>query len=350
LIEVIDLSDQETTGQETAEPETEAQETVKEEPLSEEQSTEEAKETPKVPEPTAIGDEKIAILKHDIYRKGGDDSTAEMGIEMVVKNVSDKMIGSVLFEAVLYDIEGKVLDTVEHKTIKLDANRSRTIRITSSAPESDKVKSYHVRLAKTVMTPEPTATGNEKVIILKHSLSKIIDLDRRSGGSTGAELAIRNVSDSTIATLVFEALFYDIEGNILDIVKHKEVDLKPNFSRAILISTSILESDRVESYDVRIIRTTTADVEKVQLRKHEIRTTEAGEEEVSGIVKNLSNVKTDAALVATFYDSKKENIGTKVIILRDIEPNSIKQYHFKFKPQEGDRISAYSLNIGEIVG
>ena len=209
-------------------------EEAREASLPEEKPVEEVKEPPKAPEPTATGDEKIAILKHDIYRKGGDDSTAEMGIEMVVKNVSDKMIGSVLFEAVLYDIEGNILDTVERKTIELRPNVSRTIRITSSKPESDKVKSYHVRVAKTAITPEPTATGNEKVTILQHGLFKTMDDHGDRVFSTGAELAIRNVSDSTIATSVFEAVFYDIEGNILDKVKHKEVDLRPNTSRAIL--------------------------------------------------------------------------------------------------------------------
>jgi hypothetical protein len=163
---------------------------------------------------------------------------------------------------------------------------------------------------------------------------------------TGVELAIRNVSDSTIATAVFEAVFYDQEGNILDTVKHREIDLKPDTSRAIHITSSINEIDKVKSYGVRIIRTTTADVEKVQLRRHEMRTTEAGEEEISGTVKNISEVKTDAALVATFYDPKKENIGTKVLVLRDIEPNTIRQFDFKFKPQEGDIVRSYSLNVG----
>jgi hypothetical protein len=65
-------------------------------------------------------------------------------------------------------------------------------------------------------------------------------------------------------------------------------------------------------------------------------------------VKNISEVKTDAALIATFYDHNKENIGTKVIILKDIEPNGIKQFHFIFKPQEGDIVETYNLNIGEI--
>jgi len=204
-------------------------------------------------------------------------------------------------------------------------------------------------------TPAPTATGNEKITILKHSIS-VAERDEeqeygRSPIMDGVELAIRNVSDSTIATTVFEAIFYDQEGNILDTVKHREIDLKPNTSRAIRISSSIHEHEKVKSYDVRIIRATTTDVEKVQLffRRHELRTTETGEEEIRGIVKALSEVKTDAAVVVTFYDPKKENIGTKVIILRGIEPNTVRQYCFKFKPQEGDTVRSCSFAIGEIV-
>jgi hypothetical protein len=201
-------------------------------------------------------------------------------------------------------------------------------------------------------TPEPTATGDEKINILKHRLFRMDDdygTAATAARATGVELAIRNVSDSTIATAVFEAVFYDQEGNIVDTVEDREVDLKPNTSRGLNITSSITEFDKVKSYDVRLIRATTADVEKVQLRRNEIRTTEAGEEEVRGVVKNISEVKTDAALVATFYDPKKENIGTKVLVLRDIEPNTIRQFDFKFKPQEGDTVRTYTLNIGEIV-
>ena len=50
----------------------------------------------------------------------------------------------------------------------------------------------------------------------------------------------------------------------------------------------------------------------------------------------------------TFYDSKKENIGTRVIILRDIEANIIKRFHLTFKLQEGDRVRTYKPNIDEI--
>ena len=349
------MSDQETTELERTSTETEAQEAAEEEPLAEEQTAKETEEVPKAPEPTAIGDEKIAILKHDIYRKGGDDTTEAISIELAIKNISDTVIGSALFEAELYDIEGNILDKVEQKTIELNPNISRTIRINYSEPKSDKVKSYCVRVAKIAMTPEPSATGNEKIKILKHSLnsgSGGFDNTTAAGDENpaGVELAIRNVSDTTIATVVFEAVFYDIEGNVMDTVKHTKTDLKPDTSRAVNIKYRLRRGDKLKSYDIKITRMTAADVEKVQLRRHERKTTDDGQEEVRGIVKNISEVKTDTALVATFLDSKKENIGTRVVILRDIEPGDIRQFHLLLKPMEGDSVSTYTLNIGDIVG
>jgi hypothetical protein len=339
-------------AQEAAEPESETQklmgqEAAEEEPPVEEKTPEEAEEAHKTPEPMAIGDEKVAILKHDIYRKGGDDTTEAISIELVVKNISDTAIGSALFEADLYDIEGNTLDRVEQKTVDLKPNISRTIRINYSEPKSDRVRSYCVKVAKVAIPPEPKVTGNEKIKIIKHSLNAGIGGDYR-GVMAGADIAIRNVSDTTIASLVFEAIFYDIEGNVLDTVKRREIELKPDTSRAVNINYTKQEPYQLRSYDVKITRMTTTDVEKVQLRRYEKRTTDAGEE-VRGIVKNISGVKTDAALVATFFDPKKENIGTRVIILKDIEPSIPKQFHFIFKPMKGDVVRSYTLNIGDLV-
>jgi hypothetical protein len=42
-----------------------------------------------------------------------------------------------------------------------------------------------------------------------------------------------------------------------------------------------------------------------------------------------------------------KNIGRKIIIVRDIEPNSLKQFHFLFKPREGDIVKSYNFNIIE---
>ena len=337
------MSDQEITGRKNEGLSSDAQEIVAEAPSMEESAVKELKKNHEVPEPEAIGNEKITILKHNIYRKGGGGDTAKaIVIELAVKNTSDTTISSVLFDTVFYDIEGNILNTVEHKAFELKPNVSRTLRISYSGNESEKVKSYCVRVAKTTLTPEPTATGDGGIAILRHGLVKTIGDSRGSTG--GIDLSIRNVSEATIASAILEAVFYDIEGNVLDTVKHREIDLKPSTSRGIIISCPGRYSLALRSYSVKITRTTTADVEKVKLCKHKIKTTNAGEE-VEGAVKNIGGVKTDAALIPTFYNSKKESIGTKVIVLRDIEPNNIKQFHFLFKPQEGDVVKTYTLNI-----
>ncbi|MFC1875427.1 hypothetical protein ACFLY3_04710 [Chloroflexota bacterium] len=300
--------------------------------------------------PVAFGDDKITILKHNIYCKGGEgDSQTVTGVELTIINTTNTVIGSALFQVTFYDTEGNILDIVEYKTLELFPNISRNLHITSSIPESDKIKSHQVRIVKTVMTPKPAATGNEKIKILKHSLLKAYDGEGRIDCPASTRLAIKNISGSTIATAIFEAIFYDIEGGILEIEKHREIELKPGCSRAIDIKSSITEQGKVKSYDINITRTITADVEKVQLRRQELRKTLTGEEDVNGTIKNISEVKTSAALVANFYNYKKEIIGTKVIIFRDIESNTVSHFRFLFKPQEGDKVKICTLHIAEIV-
>jgi len=321
-------------------------ENTKEATLPDEQSAEAAPGATRAPEPTATGDEKIAVLKHEIYRKGEEAA----GVELAVKNVSDITIGSALFEAVFYDADGHILSKAEHKATRLLPHAgSRTVRIASPNPERGKVASYRVRLVKTMLPPAPTATGNDKITILKHHLREM-DLEFGGKDTNSVELTIRNITNTTIASAVFEAVFYDIEGNIVDTVRHKEIELKPGTGRGVLIKSSIQLFDMVKSYGVRLIRATTADVERVQFRGHVIRTTETGEDEIRAVVKNVSDVKTDAAFIAAFYDSKGENIGTKVVILKDIEPGSVRQAHFLFKPREGDIVRTCNFSIGDIEG
>jgi hypothetical protein len=198
--------------------------------------------------------------------------------------------------------------------------------------------------------PEPVATGSERIAVLKHLFS---GTDGEHGeGSLRVDLAIRNVSDLTISTAVFEAVFYDIEGNVIDTVRHYEVELRPETSRLIHIASTIpiFECDVIKSYAVRLVWSTTADVERFQLRKYEMATLETGEEQVTGVVKNLGEVKSDAAVVATFYNAEKENISTKVLVLRDIEPNTVRQYELAIMPPQGAEVASCNITVGELVG
>jgi hypothetical protein len=113
----------------------------------------------------------------------------------------------------------------------------------------------------------------------------------------------KNISNKTIAMVIFEAVYYDLDGNVLDTIQHKEFELKPNKSRVVTITIDRIKGVYVKSYKVNILKMSTADVEKIQLIRNESRTIEAGRKEISGILKNISDVKTDTVLVVTFLDS-----------------------------------------------
>jgi hypothetical protein len=191
--------------------------------------------------------------------------------------------------------------------------------------------------------PEATVTGNEKIAIVKHQL---IDIQvYNTIYQTGVELAIKNVSNSTIATLIFEATFYDKNGNILDSGRHRELDLRPGVTRGIGIKSKIIEHDRLKSYQVKIVKMTTTDTEKVQLRRQDLKFGVSGEAEFSGTAKNISDVKTDAAVIATFYNHQKETVGDKVLLLKNLEPGKIRTVNFRFQPQEGDIADSCNIKI-----
>lgn len=324
----------------TVEPKTDMLET------SDHQDVEESFKTP---EPKAIGNSQVSILKHNIYLKDGDHISEATSIELSVINISNNPIGSILFKAELYDIDGNTLDTVEQKLFDFEPGIIRKVVINYSDLNSDKVKSYCIRIAKVVMTPEPVATGNESVIILNHSLN----LDLESGWRMkfpSIDVSIRSASNKTIASLLFEIILYDIEGNIIDTIYLKETEIRPNTSRAIYIPLEKQGTQKIlRSYNIKIVRMTTTDIEKVLILRNEIRTTEEGEE-VRGIVKNISDVRTDAALIATFFNSNKETMASKVIILKDIEPRFVRNFEFTFNSPIGEKVKEYILNIGELIG
>ncbi len=306
------------------------------------QAAMEAEPVSKAPEPVAAGNEQVAILKHDIFHRYKADGTEEIGLEMAIKNQSDETLGAVYFEAVFYDIEGKVIDTVGRKECELPKDIKRTVRMVSASPLADKIKSYAVRVDRVTLTPTPTAEGNDSVEIFKHTLTIADTL-------SGVEFAIKNKSNVTIATMVFEARFFDIEGEVLHTASRTETDLKPGASRAVMIQYPGQHDEyKIKSYALRLVRMTTTDTEKVQVRRYEMRTI-GGEVEVDGVVKNISTARVNAALVANFTNPQKENVGSTVVVMRDIEPETIRRFKFKFKPQPGDIVRTCTLTVGDLV-
>ncbi len=299
-----------------------------------------------------IGNNVIEILVHDLLINENAGIYECKGINISLKNISGSIIGKITIRSILYDNAGNIIDTIETSTKFLQKDVKRTLLIKPSKIITSDIKSYSIKILKIIMTPVPVVYGNDEVIILKHALREI----ETSWANPGTEsrisyidISIRNISGKNIATAVFEALFYDAEGNILRKQVHKELDLKSNTSRAIFISAEDIDAKSVKSYKVTLIKIITADIEKIQLCRHEIRTTETGDEEVQGIIKNISDVTTDAALIATFKDHQGEKIGVKVLQIKDMYLGELRKFHFIFTPPEGVKVKTYSLDIGEMI-
>ncbi len=301
-----------------------------------------------ITEPILNGNAQLELVSHSLILKEVGNQSRIMGISIEVKNVADANIGKAVLNVVFFDAMGNVLDTIEIVIQDFLKGTLRNLRIESTKAVDVDIKSYAVNIQKVNLIPESVATGNDRVTILKHCLREVVgpfnDAERLK---RSIDIAIRNISDKTIATAIFEAVFYDLEGNVIDTLRHKEFELRPNTSRAILITPSRKVIDIFKSYKVTLLKMITADIEKIQIRKHERKSFESSEE-ICGIIKNINDVKTDTVLIANFKNSDDEIIGIKVIAIRDIEPGAIKQFHFIFDTPQGESVKTYSLNIGEI--
>jgi hypothetical protein len=297
------------------------------------------------PEPAVTGNEHLDIISHSLFideKRGGKGS----GAVITMKNTAGRDIGKIVFNIVFYGDTGEIIDTVEKYTKDLSKEGMRNFRVECDKTDAD-IRSYAVSVVKTVLTPEPSVTDNDKIKIITHSL-----LDgnpyNEDGFKRAIDISIKNIFSETFATVILEALFYDGEGNLLDTVRHKEFEIKPDTRRSLTISPVNRDADMFRTYRVSVYRTVTTGFEKVQLRSHNMKKTE-GEAEVSGVVKNISAVKTDASVVTLFKDEKDEKIATRVIYIRDIEPGASKQFRFKFAVPPGEAVKSYVISIGSIV-
>jgi len=301
--------------------------------------------TGKGPEAKVIGNEQVEILGHSLIDRSGSEGGVGKGVAIGLRNVSGGVLGKVVFRTTFYDARGRVLDEGVVNMWDFGKDETCVFPIECERGAEARVKSYDVKVVGVVMTPAPMAKGDDRVEITEHHL--------REGGSevgvTAIGVAIRNVSGKGIARAVFDAVLYDSEGKVLGTVRHREFELRPNESRVICISDGKVCGGMAKSYNITTLKTVTTDVERIRVCMHEMRTVEDGVAEVTGIVKNMSDVKTDAALVAVFKDSRDRRIGTRIVPARGIEAGTYKQFCFRFDTPKGETVNSCFLDVGEMV-
>jgi hypothetical protein len=303
--------------------------------------------------PVVIDNDYISILNHNLVLKKNNEEFSGKGISFRFKNISGSDIGKAVFKITFYDAKGNVLESIEKSTLGFEKEDARILNVESSKAQEVDISSYDVKIAKVIFPPAPVAKGNDEIKIVKHYAGQTVNW-RTERPENCVNLAIKNISEKTISTAVFEVVFYDVEGNIIDTIHHKEVDLKPDNSRAITITTEMINDfpQKSFSYNIAIIKSTTADIEKVLIVSKEARTSVIGDgefrEEIRGLLRNISDVKTDATLVATFYDFKNEIIGTRIMPVDNITPGVYKRFHFIYDTPKGKQVKTFKLCVGEI--
>lgn len=299
----------------------------------------------KAPEPVANGNKQVEIVSHKVLPKSGEGSPGK-GVYLEIKNIASAAIGKLTLQTLMFDVKGYVIDTIEKTVTDFQCDKTRILRIVTSAENAD-VKSYEVKIISIAITPVAIATGDERIDILKHGFHESTN-EETDEFKKDIEIAIRNVSPATVATTMFNAEIFDAEGNSLGEVRHIESDIKPNISRAVILPiNNILGYNSAKSYKITTCKTTTADMQKVLLRRDERKTLPNGDVNVSGMIKNVSGIKTDASVAVTFLDTNKEELGTVVLPVKDIEPGSVKNFSLLFRPPTGEKVKTYTIDIGE---
>jgi hypothetical protein len=303
----------------------------------------------RAPDPVISGNEQVEILSHGLMLKKDTVAGVGKGVVFEFRNKTEASIGKLVFEAVLFDAKGNIIDTLERNINDFEAGKTYSLRIQSAKAGTIDVASYDVHIKEIVVTPLPEVEGDRRIVIIKHNFEDTgslgIDMNQIK---RGIELAIRNVSGQAIASAIFAVELFDAAGNLITTLKHTETDIQRDTSRAFLIQTTSVKDDIVRSYKIKLIKTVTADVEKVQLRRNECKKLPDGRDEVSGLVKNVSSVKTGAVVVVNYLDANEECIGVRTLELKDIAPGTVCKFAVVFECPEGLYIKKRDIDIGEL--
>ena len=300
-------------------------------------------------------DVQISIIKHELIDKKINDTDSIKYLSIHFKNTSDIHIAKIVFDALFYDTNHNLLNTIEQDFCDFKTDETRLINIEISRAIAEQIETYELLIRSIAVSPKSTATGNDMVEIIKHNL--LIGADPYDSASlTGLielsigaiSISIKNTTDKILSTIVFNVELYDIENNLIDTIRHNEYELKPLTSRSIMIGSHKYAGNHAASYKLNIIKVLTTETEKIQLRKHERVAIDGGGERITGLLKNISETKADTAVIVTFMDANNERIDIKVLPVKDIDAFSTRRFSFDFFPACGEKVDSYTINIGNM--
>ncbi|MDD3678596.1 MAG: FxLYD domain-containing protein, partial [Dehalococcoidales bacterium] len=123
----------------------------------------------KAPDPVVSGNEKVEILSHSLILKKATKDGIGKGVAFTFKNNAGASIGKLIFEAILFDAKGNVIDTIERSINDFEAGKTYNLRIMTPKADKADIVSYDAHIKERVVTPVPKAEGDQRLGILRHS-------------------------------------------------------------------------------------------------------------------------------------------------------------------------------------
>jgi hypothetical protein len=198
--------------------------------------------------------EVIAILDSSFIGNNDKGTDFDKGVCIKIKNVSGNDIGTAIIEVMFCTAKGDAIEVVKKSINDFERDKTRTLFIYPPKVNHDFIDDYDVRIDNVIITPIPTAAGNDDIKILTHLLRKrespYPELVIQEGGVT---LSIINVSDKTIAKAIFQVLFYDKNGNVVCKATHTAIKLKPSIKYMFDINYDRDMEDYIRSYSASIL-------------------------------------------------------------------------------------------------
>jgi hypothetical protein len=295
--------------------------------------------------------EQIKILDSYFLKRTIDGKELNIALHTKIKNAAKNNIAEAIIEIKLFDEHANQIGIVQRHIEGLVAGQIRNVNTDTPKKIWPFIKDYASEVIKVFPVESSGAEGCEAIKVLRHSFHPIDGLYGPVQVERGKSVAvtIENMTEECMAAVVCACDFYDSDGELMDSVRKRISEIKANATKSFVIASQKLAKD-AKKYSVSIIKVITSQEEKILIYRAGTSRMGTGEELVRGLLKNISNSAVDAWFVATFFSSENEVIGTRVLKLEGISPNSTREFSFVYMPPaEGERVSKSVFDIGTVV-
>ena len=175
-----------------------------------------------VPKSIVSGNNMVEIIKHNLligadpYDSASASGLIELSIGAVslsIRNTTDKILSTIIFNVEMYDINNNLIDTIRHEEYELKPFSNRAIMINSHKYKGNHAASYKVNIIKTL------TTETEKIQLRRYERNTMANGVERISGT------LKNLTENKADTAVI-ATFLDSNSEIIEmkVLYIKDID------------------------------------------------------------------------------------------------------------------------------